>query len=236
MWTMAAAAQVEAPASSVQEARAIIASIASAGAAPFCGSMCASVTREQLIDVRRNIDDEMPVLLTLSFCRLTQLSPAVGRLTSLRELLLTNNLLTSLPDEICRLENLETLDLSFNSIGALPDRIGALRKLKHFQASCNQLTSLPESIRHLNALKTFDVSHNQLTSLPESIRDMSALESLDVSCNQLSALPLAIGQIDQDTKILVMQNLQTLRLNRNPLNRADVMRQCGRSYVLEVWM
>lgn len=198
---------------SVQDAREIIAKIAANGTSPFDSKRLpySSVTVDDLLDGKRHSDDQLPATLMMSYQCLTELSPDVGHLTSLRELQLSRNRLKSLPDSICRLKNLEVIWMNFNSVEELPECIGELRKLRSIHAIGNKLTRLPESIRNLRKLETLDVSHNQLT-----------------------ALPYSICEFDETTGSPVLPNLRELVLYRNPLNEADVLRQCRRSLSLMV--
>lgn len=193
---------------SVQDAREIIAEIATNGASPVGSKRLpySSVTVDEIFDGKRHSDAQMPVVLTMSFYDLTELSPNVGHLTSLRELQLSKNRLTSLPDSICRLVNLEVIWMDSNSIEELPECIGELRKLRSIHAAGNKLTRLPESIRNLRKLETLDVSHNQLT-----------------------ALPYSICEFDETTGSPVLPNLRELVLYRNPLNEEDVLKHCRRA-------
>lgn len=197
---------------SVQDAREIVDKIASNGTSQCCCTRVSyfSVTLDDILDGKRNSDEQMPV--ALSFNCLKELSPDVGHLTSLRELQLSRNFLTSLPDAICRLENLEVMRLNMNSIKALPECIGELRNLTSIHAYGNQLTSLPDSIRNLRNLRTLDISHNNLTALPSSI------------C-----------EIDESTKRPVLPNLRELYLYGNKINRSAVLHQCA-PMILDVFI
>jgi|GEM_PF-2458273 len=76
--------------------------------------------------------------LNLSFKRLTELSPDIGKFTSLEVLDLSDNRLTSLPAEIGNLINLRMLDISGN----------------------RQLTSLPKEIENLNLIHFYYFGNN----------------------------------------------------------------------------
>ena len=54
--------------------------------------------------------------------------------------------LSTLPEAIGRLSQLQTLDLSDNQLSTLPEAIGQLSQLQKLDLSHNQLSTLPEAI------------------------------------------------------------------------------------------
>ncbi|KAG0517172.1 hypothetical protein BDA96_09G065400 [Sorghum bicolor] len=95
------------------------------------------------------------------------LSPAVGKLRTLRYLLLSHNALSGrIPDTVGRMKLLEVLDLSNN----------------HFSGS------IPSTLVHLANLQYLKLNNNSLSGpIPESLAtDAPMLFSLDVSFNNLS--------------------------------------------------
>ncbi|KAE8688812.1 hypothetical protein F3Y22_tig00110954pilonHSYRG00050 [Hibiscus syriacus] len=64
------------------------------------------------------------MLMSNPICRLTTIPPALGSLTSLRQLHVPNNKLTSLPNEIGLLTQLEVLKADNNRITTIPACIG----------------------------------------------------------------------------------------------------------------
>ncbi len=113
----------------------------------------------------------------------------IGKLTGLRELVLSGDELESLPDEIGELRNLTRLCLAPNRLASLPSSIGKLTALRQLQLAGNQLTSLPESVGELAALEELELRDNQLTELPRSIGRLDRLRKLELSRNPLRALP-----------------------------------------------
>ena len=134
---------------------------------------------------------------------LRSLPGAIGRLTTLKKLILNGSALRTLPQEIGELRDLKELDLSGSSLnqssGALmelPESIGNLERLQRLDISWNpNLRKLPSTIGRLENLRYLDASDNALVSLPESIGDLASLEHLDLGSNDLAALPASIGNL-----------------------------------------
>jgi Leucine-rich repeat (LRR) protein len=61
-------------------------------------------------------------------CKLTVLSPKVGKLANLREQNLSRNRLTAVPDVLGHMKNLKKLDVGGNRIRSLPLEIEKLTK------------------------------------------------------------------------------------------------------------
>ena len=139
---------------------------------------------------------------------LTKLRPAIGQLTSLRELRLHGNQLTALPPEIGQLTRLERLWLDTNQLTALPPEIGQLTNLHELTLNGNQLTALPPEIGQLTRLERLWLDKNQLTALPPEIGQLTRLRDLTLARNRLTVLPPEIGELT---------GLQTLWLEDNRL-------------------
>ncbi|XP_023156689.1 protein NSP-INTERACTING KINASE 3 isoform X2 [Zea mays] len=95
------------------------------------------------------------------------LSPAIGKIRSLRYLLLHQNAISGpIPDTIGRMKLLEVLDLSNNHFsGSIPSTLGNLANLQYLRLNNNSLSGpIPESLA-TDALMIFnlDVSFNNLS-------------------------------------------------------------------------
>lgn len=77
--------------------------------------------------------------LYANFNKLTRLPPAIGRLTNLIHLDLSNNQISELPPEIGMLVGLKTLLLFDNNLHSLPHELGALHQLETFGIEGNPL-------------------------------------------------------------------------------------------------
>ncbi|WP_299466218.1 leucine-rich repeat domain-containing protein [uncultured Microscilla sp.] len=167
--------------------------------------------------------------LDLSKRGLSKLSPEIGQLLRMEELLLYGNHLEGLPAELWKLPNLQRVQLEGNLITDLsipklsestlqelylngnkltniPAEIGLLDNLIELDFANNQLISLPSEIGKLTKVHTLYLSNNNITHLPPEIGKMTNLRVLLLAENQLKALPADIGQL---------QNLEVLHLMEN---------------------
>ncbi len=134
------------------------------------------------------------------------LSPAIGDLSYLRWLTLTENEITNLPAAIGNLTRLVGFSIWNNQLTTLPPEIGSLTRLGWASFSNNRLTTLPPEIGNLADLTWLSLSGNQLSSLPAAIGDMSRLVTLYLSDNQLNRLP---------PEITTLSDLRNVRLEGN---------------------
>lgn len=158
--------------------------------------------------VTTNINGNI-IELAMRVENLSRLPAEVGQLTSLRILIVSDNLITTLPSEIGQLTSLEELDLLRNDIASLPESIGNLSNLVSLNATSNSLTSIPEEIGQLSNLTTLNLGGNQISSLPSVLFQMTGLLTLSLNMNQLISIPKEIGHLT---------NLRVLILNENPLS------------------
>ncbi|XP_066364417.1 leucine-rich repeat protein 1-like [Miscanthus floridulus] len=94
------------------------------------------------------------------------LSPAIGNLRSMRNLLLCNNSISGLiPDTIGQIVHLETLDLSNNQFtGSIPSTLGGLAHLQYLELNKNSLSGhIPDSLATASMLSNLDLSFNNLS-------------------------------------------------------------------------
>lgn len=170
-------------------------------------------------------------LRCLDFCGhpITRVPAEIGKMVSLKRLVLVALFLESLPDELGELTNLEQLLVSCCSVKHLPPTISKLTKLWDFyldgnqlkglpailppridgiKASGNLLTELPDSLAECKGLKNIRAYGNKLTSLPNTVCFARNLVELSVQGNFLTALP---DQIDR------LQSLKYLAVHDNRL-------------------
>ncbi|XP_073133786.1 disease resistance protein RGA2-like [Henckelia pumila] len=107
------------------------------------------------------------------------------------------------PDLFRRLTRLKALDLSRNMLGDLPKDVGKLTNLKYLNLSHNPLSELPETLGELYNLQTLNLSScDYLKKLPQRIRKLVNLRHLKIDkTKSLKALPKGISNL---------QSLQTL--------------------------
>lgn len=173
------------------------------------------------------------------FSGLRQLSPLLGRLENLLQLILEHNALQSLPTEIGSLGKLRLLDLSHNQLQSLPTTLYSLSSLHSLLLGSNCLTdsSFPPPLEPgdgsqlLPNLHHVDLGHNQMTALPLFVLRAPALSELVAPDNAISSLTPAISSL-ASLKVLDMKRnkvsevpyelslcakLKTLGLEENPL-------------------
>ncbi|XP_027329909.1 probable LRR receptor-like serine/threonine-protein kinase At2g23950 isoform X1 [Abrus precatorius] len=94
------------------------------------------------------------------------LSPAIGNLTNLRQVLLQNNNISGkIPPELGTLPNLQTLDLSNNRFsGVIPPSLSQLNSLQYLRLNNNSLSGpFPVSLAKTPQLAFLDLSYNNLS-------------------------------------------------------------------------
>ena len=167
--------------------------------------------------------------LDLSGCDLKELLPTIGKVISLKKLILGQphnklnvpktlfrNQLVSLPEEICKLTNLQHLDLSNNKISTFPEAITNLTNLQYLDLRGNDLNDLPETIVNLTNLQSLDLRGNSLVQIPKSIASLTNLQFLDLAGNNLDEM------IESFTLITSLKDLQYLDLDGNFFNEIPV--------------
>ena len=127
---------------------------------------------EKIETCRRNGN----TVLDLRDLGLTLLPPQIGRLKSLRVLVLSGNQLSTLPQEIGQLTALTELALDNNQFGTPPLEIGQLTALTQLDLSSNQLSTLPPEIGQLTVLTELDLHYNPALAIPDSILGPTARE------------------------------------------------------------
>ncbi|MCP4442797.1 MAG: hypothetical protein GY810_28160 [Aureispira sp.] len=169
-------------------------------------------------------------LLTLSDGKdLTELPPAVLKLSKLETLRIRGLGIKKLPDNLACLANLRELtiedcpDISINksiskltklselkiinsNLSAFQEGITKLDNLTKLELQNNRLSELPDSIKNLKKVERINLSGNNLNSLPDGLCDLNALMSLNLSRNKLHSLP---------AKIKNLSNLLSIYLDNN---------------------
>ncbi|CAM8955062.1 unnamed protein product [Rhodiola kirilowii] len=116
------------------------------------------------------------------------LSPAIGKLTELKELSLPdNNLVDRIPLEIVDCRKLEILNLKNNLFtGSVTTQLSSLTRLTTVDLSSNQLSGHLTFLTQLTNLVNVTLSDNRFTgSLPDSIWSFPNLQTVYVSRNPL---------------------------------------------------
>eukprot|EP01096_Ripella_sp_DP13-Kostka_P008710 TRINITY_DN326_c0_g1_i1.p1 TRINITY_DN326_c0_g1~~TRINITY_DN326_c0_g1_i1.p1 ORF type:complete len:869 (+),score=358.49 TRINITY_DN326_c0_g1_i1:71-2608(+) len=148
-------------------------------------------------------------ILNCSGNQISRIEDDFGKLTSLEEIILNNNLFEELPACLSRLYQISRIELGSNFIKEIPSSINSLIFLQTLVLSNNQITVIPESLCSLNALHVLDLSHNQITSLPNGFDKLHRLKRLLLHHNALEQVPLSVG---------FLVGLEELTLADNPLS------------------
>ncbi|GFR46878.1 hypothetical protein Agub_g8519 [Astrephomene gubernaculifera] len=144
---------------------------------------------------------------------------ACANLSSLKVLVLDDNLLSELPAEVGRLGRLERLSLRNNRLRSLPDSLGALGALQSLAVSANQLASLPEQLGECGRLEELDAQGNELESIPASLERLKRLKTLQLDNNRIHAVPSQV--------LYGCTALQTLSLHGCPIKPDDLQETPG---------
>lgn len=129
------------------------------------------------------------VSLDLSNNEISKLPESWEQVASLRELNLAGNQLTTLSREFCTgvlAKSLRQLILSSNLIELLPNFTCSLAALLHLNLSKNKLRALPPALARLSQLQHLDASQNSLTVVPGGLARLR-LDNLELSGNNFSA-------------------------------------------------
>ncbi|KAJ6977618.1 leucine-rich repeat receptor-like serine/threonine/tyrosine-protein kinase SOBIR1 [Populus alba x Populus x berolinensis] len=111
------------------------------------------------------------------------LSPAIGRLSELKELSLTNNqLVDQVPAQIVKCKKLEILELANNQFsGEIPSELSSLVRLRVLDLSSNGFSGNLSFLKHFPNLK-----------VPKSIRSFRNLQFFDFSGNSFLEGPVPV--------------------------------------------
>ncbi|KAM4111301.1 hypothetical protein ACJW30_05G057200 [Castanea mollissima] len=128
------------------------------------------------------------------------LSPFIGNLSFIREIVLFNNTIGGkIPDEVGRLFRLEALSLNNNSFnGNIPANLSHCSNLKFLTVGKNNLSgSIPVELTSLSKLELLSVHMNNLNGeIPPSIGNLSSLQRISAPYNVLGGhIPDSMGQL-----------------------------------------
>jgi len=127
---------------------------------------------------------------------LLQLPLVVFRLTWLRVLWLTNNVLFDLPQEFSQLLHIEVLGLAWNHFTEISPCILQLSNLKLLDLRNNQLKRIPPELStNCKQLQYLFLSNNLVSSIPMQIGNLELLIEFQINNNKLEKLPVSIGNL-----------------------------------------
>jgi hypothetical protein len=158
------------------------------------------------------LDEELYQLTCLNYLSisktcLAQLSPSLGNLVNLTNLVLHNNQLTALPMELQALTKLKFFDVSNNQIEEVPSTMVHLSALESLNVSVNKLSSFPP-VGEMKSLHILNVAHNRLQALPEGLFDPSLvhLSQIIAGNNEVEQLPSSVTDLPHLNMLDLSQN------------------------------
>lgn len=132
------------------------------------------------------------------------LSPAIGRLSELKELSLPNNkLLDQIPPQIVNCQKLQVLDLRNNRLsGKVPSELSSLIDLRVLDLSSNQLSGNLRFLKHFPNLEKLSLADNLFAGkIPPSLRSFRNLRFLNISGNNLLEGPIPVPNQNGDDSL-----------------------------------
>ncbi|KAF8392442.1 hypothetical protein HHK36_022784 [Tetracentron sinense] len=146
----------------------------------------------------RRISDNSPVLRVARIVLKSQglngfLSPAIGRLSELKELSLPNNhLVDRIPVEIVDCRKLEVLNLRNNQLsGEIPSEFSSLVSLRLLDLSSNSFSGDLSFLKYFPNLENLSLADNLFTGkVPTSLRSFRNLRFLNLSGNDYLGGPV----------------------------------------------
>ncbi|WVZ91518.1 hypothetical protein U9M48_037677 [Paspalum notatum var. saurae] len=129
-----------------------------------------------------------------------RISPLLGNLSFLRELLLDDNKLTGpIPPELGHLGRLQVLNMSSNLLeGSVPKTLGGCRELKRLDLHDNHLQGeIPPSLAELTSIRHLSLYGNRLSGgVPPFLGNLTSLRILELHENMLSGtIPSSLGML-----------------------------------------
>ncbi len=144
--------------------------------------------------------------LSLSACKLHEISKEIGNLVNLRELWLDDNKLLKVPKIIGNLYDLEFFTLNGNQLSTIPKEIGKLKNLRTLILSSNELNTIPKEIGNLHSLTSLFLARNKLIDMPIEIGKLTNLTMLYIYKNKLRDIPKEIGNLKDLTVLVLFSN------------------------------
>ncbi|CAA2974094.1 leucine-rich repeat receptor-like serine threonine tyrosine- kinase SOBIR1 [Olea europaea subsp. europaea] len=124
-----------------------------------------------------------------------RISPAMGKLSELKELSLQNNKLSGkIPTEIFHCQKLEILIIAKNQFsGEVPEGLSSLIRLRVLDISSNKFSGNLKFLKHFPNLEKLGLADNMFAGkVPLSLRSFRNLRSINISGNTLLEGPLPV--------------------------------------------
>jgi hypothetical protein len=124
--------------------------------------------------------------LDLSENTLTEIPVSIGKLTQLTDLWFDENQLTEIPQGVKSLPNLDYLRLFSNNIKSLSLKSGDLPNLTHINLCYNSFETFPMELSKINKLKKVTIWYSEISVIPDEITIFKGLEYLNLQGNNLT--------------------------------------------------
>jgi len=141
---------------------------------------------------------------------------SIGKMISLKRLIISNCKGKILPESLGMLKRLEVLDVRNCNWGlyreeenvptVIPSTLGFLRALIILNLKNNNIEAVPNSIGNLESLISLNLSGNHIKQLSNSIGNLHSLKELFIYNNKLEKLPNTIGDMISLESILISEN------------------------------
>lgn len=139
--------------------------------------------------------------LFLDANRLHVLNDNVFKLTKLRRLSISDNIIEDIPPDIAKLVNLVELDCGRNRIITIPEQIKFLRGLQICDFSSNDIEHLPPGLIQLKNLTSLTLNYCSIKYLPDDFGSLKNLQSLEIREMGLEALPASFTNLESLKKL-----------------------------------
>ena len=126
---------------------------------------------------------------------ITKLPESIGKLTTLKYLVITCPGISRLPESIGNLSELERSCFDNTAIAELPESIGKITGLRTLSLRNTGISKLPESIKSMTGLMYLNISGTKMTELPECVGDFTELVFLGISNTGISKLPEGVSTL-----------------------------------------
>lgn len=139
----------------------------------------------------------------------------LNKLTSLRFLNVSCNVIKTLPNEIGHLTHLETFWCNNTGLLSIPEEIGNCEELDTFGARGNKISQIPQCFGLLKKLRWLTLESNKIKVLPKAFEALDNLVHLNLKNNFIDKFPECLTKI---------KSLRFVFLNENRITDASIHR------------
>lgn len=124
-----------------------------------------------------------------------RISDSIKRITSLKEILISDANLYHFPSFICRSKHLGTVSLINCKIDSMPEDLQWMENLKVLNLEGNNIKEVPGWLRNCKNLEVLILKNNKIDNFSEFLAMMPNLQFLDITNNQLTLPDLDILRV-----------------------------------------